>query len=116
MVDIILRSLGTVIKTILIMLNTSIQYNVYGPSKKFRKLSQTRSLPLSEIRERCFGQYKEPYCKALEMFALIRDGRSLTSTLARRESSSLQILNRSCLTIVFRQAMPRSTFACPRLT
>src|SRR5258706_6165015 len=114
--DITRRRLGTPIRTIPIRLNTSTQNNPYNSSKNSFKYSHICGSPLSGVEQRWFDQYKELYCKASEMFSSIRDGRSLMSVLASRESSSLQILKRSCLIIVLRQAAPSCTLVSRRMT
>src|SRR5258706_15205695 len=95
------------------MLNTSTQNNGYNPSKNFFKPlnTNTRRSRLSEGKQIWFDQWRQLYCKGSEMFSFNRDGRSMMSAFGSRESSSLQMLKRSCVVITMRQEIPSCTSA-----
>ena len=107
------RRRGTPTGTTPMRLNTSIQNTGYNPSKNSFKLPNTNtdSTRLSEGKQRWFVQLRQLYCKGSEMFSFIRDGRSMTAALASRESSSLQMLKRSCVVITLRHEIPSCTSA-----
>src|SRR5258706_15000129 len=92
------------------MLNTSIQNNGYNPSKNLSN-AITQASRLAGGKQRWFDQWRQLYCKVSEMFSFTRDGRSLMTALASRESSRLQMLKRSCVVITLRQAIPTCTSA-----
>src|SRR5258706_13944364 len=100
------------------MLSTSTQNNGYNPSKNSFKLpndNMCRSR-LAGGKQRWSNQWRQLYCNESEMFCFTRDGRSLISELASRESSSLQMLKRSWVVITLRHAIPSCTSASRTFT